>query len=309
MNLTSKISEKSISVRVEKAESQLSHYAIRAHSLWERSPELQRLYPNVNGPEYSRFIDTDAILHYRELQECGVKFPSWQDMVTVGGETDLRLFLQIGRGCYDVLKKYISNDESRLRLLDFGVGCARTARHFFRDQNRIELHGCDVDRTPIEYLQKHVPLIQAVLSSNQPPLPHESAYFDVIYSVSVFSHLNEVSFKAWAEELSRVVKLGGTLLLTIHGLHALKVLRTNNSSASIGIDSYIFNSMESSFEAKGFLWMPQLTGSTDIDTNQYGVSFVDRAQLEKFLPSSLKLVHYGEREIGNWQDLIVLKKV
>ena len=86
------LTEDQISLRTAEANSQLYHYIVRIDSLWKRSASLQKTYARPDDPEFGKYIDTEAILYYRELQDCGVSFPSWQDMLTVGGETDLRLF-------------------------------------------------------------------------------------------------------------------------------------------------------------------------------------------------------------------------
>jgi SAM-dependent methyltransferase len=308
LDLKKRLTDEQISQRVAEADSQLYHYTFRSNSLRERVDELQKNYSGSNDPSFTKYVDTEAIINYRELQDCGVRFPSWQDMLTVGGETDFRIFLQIGRGCYETIVKYIPKQERVLRVLDFGVGCGRTARHFYRDMKNYEIHGCDVDKGPIEYLRNDVPLIQAVLSDNEPPLPYDANYFDAIYSVSVFSHLNQSAFLAWANELSRTIKKGGKLIMTIHGLHALNILRNHKRPDSIGIDNEQFHSSAGKFDEEGFIWMPQIAGSGDIDTNQYGISFVDKNRLSAHLPESLEIIHYGEGEIGGWQDLVVLEK-
>jgi SAM-dependent methyltransferase len=309
LDINKVLTEEQISQRVAEAEAQLHHYVYRSNSVWERVDSLNKTYAASNEPSFCKLVDTDAIIYFRELQDCGVSFPSWQDMITVGGETDLRLFLQIGRACYETVIKHIPKRAKTLRILDFGVGCGRTARHFFRDLMQYEVHGCDVDTAPIAYLRSNVPLIQAVVSSNEPPLPYAADYFDAIYSVSVFSHLNQTAFYAWADELSRVMMRGGVLIITIHGLTALTTLRSRQRPSSIGIDEEIFNSIEKDFDQRGFIWMPQTAGSGDIDVNQYGISFVDKKCLTSHLPTSLKIIHHGEGEIGGWQDLVVLEKL
>jgi len=308
-NLKNGLTDEEISVRVTEAGDNLHHYKCRIENLWKRTVSLQKTYFNIDSFEFRKYIDTEAILFYRELQDCGVSFPTWKDMVTVGGETDLRLFLQIGRSCFEDIIKHIPQQKEMLRILDFGVGCGRTARHFYQDLEKYEVHGCDVDAPPIEYIYENIPFIQPLLSTNAPPLPYKSNYFNVIYSVSVFSHLKKSAFYAWADELSRILAKGGTLVITIHGLHALDITRKKESVSSIGIAEKAFKNAESLIEKEGFIWMPQETTSPDIDTTQYGISFVDKNRLLEFLPPSLKLKHYGEGEIGDWQDLVVLEKL
>ena len=42
-------------------------------------------------------------------------------------------------------------------------------------------------------------------------------YFDAVYCLSVFTHLNESMQDLWIQELNRILKPGGVLLLTIYG--------------------------------------------------------------------------------------------
>ena len=55
-----------------------------------------------------------------------------------------------------------------------------------------------------------------------PPTRYPAAFFDVVYSVSLFTHLDEPSQDQWLEELARILKPGGVLLVTTHGKFALE---------------------------------------------------------------------------------------
>jgi len=57
-----------------------------------------------------------------------------------------------------------------------------------------------------------------------PPLPYAAESFDVIYCLSVFTHLNETMQDAWLAELRRVLQPGGLLILTVHGHNAAAIL-------------------------------------------------------------------------------------
>jgi hypothetical protein len=110
------------------------------------------------------------------------------------------------------------------RVLDWGVGCGRLARHFPKDLAAAALTGCDIDHDNIAWCREHLTGSFAGCSMS-PPLPFAEASFDLIYGVSVFTHLRESMQLRWLEELSRVMKRGALLLTTIHGQTAIDFSR------------------------------------------------------------------------------------
>lgn len=289
----------------------LDDYVARARNLYDRDRTLQERFHSPQSLDFAKYIDTEAILYYREIQEVGVPFPSSREMLTVGGETDLRLFLSIGYGCYQTIKNHIPADlPARIKMLDFGIGCARTARFFFRDVSRFECFGCDVDERAMEYVRTCVPFVKGTVSRNHPPLPYEDVFFDVVYSISVFTHLNEVAFDAWLGEMHRVLRAQGLLLVTLHGQLAFSLVTTEPTRRKlIGIADEEFAVKRAAFADGGFIWMKQPVGSKSIDANQFGISFISRDRFEKSIAGRFDLVGYTEGEIGGWQDLAILRKM
>jgi SAM-dependent methyltransferase len=109
------------------------------------------------------------------------------------------------------------------RVLDWGVGCGRVARHF--PPARAEaLTGCDIDRDNIAWCAANL-RGTFVACSLAPPLPFARGAFDVVYGISVFTHLREPMQLRWLEELARVAAPGAILLLTTHGRTAIDFSR------------------------------------------------------------------------------------
>jgi len=105
-------------------------------------------------------------------------------------------------------------------ILDWGVGCGRIARYALGDFEGERFAGCDIDSENVAWCGAnlhgefhHIDLM--------PPLPFTDDAFDLIYGVSVFTHLRESIQDAWLAELQRVMKPGGIGLFTIHGRTAL----------------------------------------------------------------------------------------
>ncbi len=103
------------------------------------------------------------------------------------------------------------------RVLDFGCGAGRTLRHFLDEASCAELWGVDIDAESVQWLQRSLcPPLHAELSPEAPPLRFDSGSFDLIWALSVFTHLTEHS-AAWMLELHRLLKPGGLLLATYMG--------------------------------------------------------------------------------------------
>lgn len=109
----------------------------------------------------------------------------------------------------------------RIRILDFGCGVARQLLHFTRHYPNPSYYACDVDDSSIAFVQKAYPQVEAHVNAFHPPLKYPDGFFDFIYSVSIFSHLNVEDQKSWLPELARVTKPGGYCFLTTEGRGAL----------------------------------------------------------------------------------------
>ena len=100
--------------------------------------------------------------------------------------------------------------------LDFGCGSGRVARHIAQIDG-ISLTGVDIDRTAIGWMAARRARLSSMVIDPHPPLPFDGASFDVVYSVSVFTHFDEQTQFAWLAELRRVLRDRGVLVATLHG--------------------------------------------------------------------------------------------
>lgn len=108
-------------------------------------------------------------------------------------------------------------------VLDFGCGCGRVARHW-AGLDGTAIHGADVSRPAVRWCRRNLKFMETVRSEPMPPLPYGDEDFDLVYALSVLTHLPDDAGRAWLAELLRILKPGGLLLLTLHGerfLHEL----------------------------------------------------------------------------------------
>lgn len=103
------------------------------------------------------------------------------------------------------------------RVLDFGCGSARVLRHFIDQPAGTELHGVALDERCVAWVQTNLsPPLQVARSSPRPPLAFPSEHFDLVWAMSVFSHLSD-SWAEWLLELHRVTRPSGRLIISMMG--------------------------------------------------------------------------------------------
>jgi SAM-dependent methyltransferase len=125
------------------------------------------------------------------------------------GEVDARLIRELverhGRGFGEMEA-----------LLDFGCGCGRIAR-WWRDLEGPRVHGCDYNKELVRWCRQNLPFIDARLNEAKPPLPYDEGQFDLVYAISLLSHLPSEQQREWLDEVRRVLKPDGLLLFTVMG--------------------------------------------------------------------------------------------
>ncbi len=101
-------------------------------------------------------------------------------------------------------------------ILDFGCGCGRVARHWAALDGP-EIHGCDYNEELVAWSEGNLPFLRATRNELEPPLPYVTKSFDLIYALSVFSHLSEPLQRSWIGEFRRLLRPGGLLVLSVLG--------------------------------------------------------------------------------------------
>jgi SAM-dependent methyltransferase len=188
------------------------------------SCNVATLYPN-GVLEVSRSGDTPALETGRDSwfipdPTLHTDLPDEDRRFRVIGNRDASGFLTSGATDFHRLDSAIRAVSGRSlwefeRILDWGVGCGRVARHFPKECAS-RFTGCDIDHDNVAWCSDHLPGT-FVASSLQPPLPFPASAFDLVYGISVFTHLKEPLQFQWLEELHRITVPGGFVLTTVHG--------------------------------------------------------------------------------------------
>lgn len=109
------------------------------------------------------------------------------------------------------------NSRDELRVLDFGCGCGRVLPWFSYLYPNSKLSATDIDEEAIGWCQANLSdCADFAVNSHNPPLVYPSESFEIIYSISVFTHLPEDMQHRWLQELQRITRPGGFVAMTFH---------------------------------------------------------------------------------------------
>jgi SAM-dependent methyltransferase len=154
----------------------------------------------------------------------------------VHGEKQSESFLQVGRAIALEFLHAVATHKPDLRpnarVLDFGCGCGRILRYLHPALPGCEFVGADIDVEAIAWNRAQLAhLGRFVANDAWPPLALEDQSVDVVYALSVFTHLPEDMQFAWLAELRRVIRKDGLLLLTVLGPDCFRALWKQYSAA------------------------------------------------------------------------------
>jgi ubiquinone/menaquinone biosynthesis C-methylase UbiE len=272
-----------------------------------RSTAIAHAYPNgvmkVSRSGDASRIDSGRNAWYFPDQRAHAVVPDADRRFRVIGNHDLASFLYTGAtDLYRVNELVRSMTGKALwvfdSVLDWGVGCGRLARHF-PAQHSAALTGCDIDHDNVEWCQANLKG-RFVTSALEPPLPFADNTFDIVYGVSVFTHLREALQDKWLAELRRITKIGALVLTTVHGETAVEFFRLRpreyaNLKASIRRKGLIVSS--SNVQLEGYVEEPR----------EYVNVFHDREYIEGHWSSYFDVLHVIPGYIFT-HDMVVLRR-
>lgn len=150
----------------------------------------------------------------------GLPVPPPHLIVRVAGTPDANWFLESGRVARAAIDDAVGEHVGD--VLDFGCGCGRVLRTWQDHDGSVS--GSDLSGEAIEWCRANLPFARVETNELTPPLAFAAASFDLAYALSVLTHLPAAMQHDWMDELHRVVRPNGLLLLTLHGERYLERL-------------------------------------------------------------------------------------
>jgi SAM-dependent methyltransferase len=203
-------------------------------------------------------------------------------------------------------------EEEKPAILDFGCGCGRMVRFLSAYAHDFSIHACEVNPDHVHWCQENLRGIQVAQCKATPPLPYKARMFELVFSLSVFTHLSKSSAIKWLAEMHRILVPGGILIATLQGLVALEIIRDSV------LHQQMFNfqrqdviEIMESFKTGVFLFYPYDSATIEMAKagEEYGNSFIHPAFLyEKCKSEGFEVLEYLPGGLRGWQDIVILQR-
>ncbi len=196
-----------------------------------------------------------------------------------------------------LLKKSSFNIRTASHIMEFGCGTAQKIR-LFRRIKGVKLTGTDVFANSVDWCKGQIGGIRFYLNELNPPLTFANDdEFDLIFALSVFTHIPLDAQQVWLEEPRRVMRPGGYFYCTLLGSRHIRVMLNDNQRAKLAAEGELTLNADDP-EAS---YSTQVTGSWDV--------FQTRNEVLRSFGEVFEVMDYisGETVSMN-QDIIIVRK-
>jgi len=228
---------------------------------------------------------------------CGLPVPSDFLLRQIGGpKITPVVYLQTGCTLASQIRQSLNlvgkNLDCFKSVLDWGCGCARVLRWLYQPQRKF--YGSDISQEAVDWCKANVPFAKFERNDPLPPLSFPDESFDLIYGISVLTHLDEKFQFAWLTELNRIAKPGAIIILSVHGELFGRLFLPK--------DEY------DRFLRKGFLYKKVVDeGGVDGLPDFYQMTHHSQLYIENYWTKFFRLLLYAEHAALH-QDMVVMEK-
>jgi SAM-dependent methyltransferase len=255
-------------------------------------PSLRRVY----HPLYRAKLRFDWWMSDRRDRspDSSLPLPPARLRFRVAEDNDPREFVEVGRRSAENLKAALARYGGELKpgsaVLDFGCGCGRTLLWLAREFPNVQWHGTDVDPKSVEWCRSNIPGAQFAVNEAYPPTDYGSGQFDLVYAISVFTHLDADYQRAWLLDLARILRPGGVLMASFHSRSVWEPLEAAQAVRRYGFAFRTSEKLKGIFPA----W--------------YQTAFRDPDSVAKLFSEQFENFTYLEGQMGA-QDLAIATRI
>ena len=179
--------------------------------------------------------------------------------------------------------------------LDLGCSSGRVVRVLRTVLPDTAWHGCDPNAAAIQWASENLPGIDFFVSRQEPPLPLADGVLDFAYAISIWSHFAEGAALRWLDEMRRIVRPGGLLILTVQGLNSIAFF-----GGPAGAVANLY--------ARGFHYYDAFgeTGDWGVKSPEWGMAFLTPEWLAAKATPEWALAWFAPGRAERNQDVVVL---
>jgi len=218
------------------------------------------------------------------------------------GAVDIQNFLTI-------FSSYSSVD--RPAVLDFGCGCGRLSR-YFEGSDAYQVSATDINPDLVNWCKTNLCRIDTKLNGIRPPAPFPENKFDLIYTLSIFTHLPHTLTEEWLADFGRMLKPGGILIATTHGQHAIDIIRSSKAHQTMFVLSQEnIEAINSRLPDEKHIFVSYAQPVIEYAKAgpEYGNSFMHpEYAAQHWNRTPWKLLEHRPGGLRYWQDIYVLQK-
>jgi len=285
-------------------------------SIHARRADLQAAFPDPLAPGMRQWMGVNGALeHPEEVAGFYPPVPPEELRHTACGGLTEQSHLYTGVEDFRVVAELFEIFARRPleeigRVYDFGCGCGRLLRWFGLGLEGVECVGSDVRAASVAWCGENLPG-RYFANDVQPPLELETDSVDLVVSLSTFSHFNRASNLAWIEELARVCRPDGLILLTTHGAFALALI-SRSAEHQVGLNMKAGAAIDflRRLTAERFLFhgVPaELIAKLDGPEDDYGQAFFTERFVEELWSPYVELVGCVPVGLNLFQDFYALR--
>jgi SAM-dependent methyltransferase len=190
--------------------------------------------------------------------------------------------------------------------MDFGCSSGRVVRVMAAAYPHMQWHGCDPNEEAVAWARQAMPHIDLFPNSDQPPLPLPEGSLDLAYAISIWSHFAPSLGQLWFEEMHRLIRPGGYLVCTTHGLTAVDFYATRSLRSPEQSDEII-----GALYRDGWWYAPEFgeTGDWGVINPDWGTAFLSPEWLLTYLCPGWRVLEFAPGRNSENQDVYVLQRV
>jgi ubiquinone/menaquinone biosynthesis C-methylase UbiE len=178
-------------------------------------------------------------------------------------------------------------------VLDFGAGPGRLIMALAPRHPGVRFNGTDIDAEAMAWASRELGDLAAFsVNALRPPMRYADTAFDLIYSLSTFTHMPEDQQFAWLDELRRVLKPGGLLVTTKMNPFAYDLPEVVRDSA----------------RAKGFAYWGDADQTEGLPSS-YRLAYHTDDYVRRVWTRGFEVLRIGAHDLNNTQDSVVLRAV